>query len=140
MLIRTVAFSLMFALPSALLSGCIFAHEQSSLDPILANGDETPFAICGMSSSWQRASIEEQREKRRSNARYAGLPQGFLDFFWQSKFFFAYGNASTNCDLINLTGLWSLAPEIQIGYQDAKVHDAVLKLAEAELWVLDYQV
>ena len=123
-----------------LIAGCGLQATQSSIDQVLTEGEAIPFDVCGTWASWQRPSLEEQMEQWWSNLRYSELPQESLDAYWQSSFFFNYANASGSYDTVNLSGLWTLPAEVQRGCLDPAVQVSVLKLEEAELWVLDHQV
>ena len=123
-----------------LAAGCGQQATQSRVDQVRTAGEAIPFEVCGTWASWQRPSLEEQREQWWSNLRYSGLSQESVDAYWQGSFFFNYANASGSYDTVNLSGLWTLPAEVQSGCLDPAVQDSVLKLEEAELWVLDHQV
>ena len=120
--------------------GCGQQATRPSIDQILTEGEAVPFAVCSGWTSWKRPSLEEQRKQWWSDTRYSGLSQGILVAYWQGAFFFDYENASASYDTLNLTGLGTLPTEVQRGCPDPAVHESVLRLEEAELWVLDHQV
>ena len=120
--------------------GCGQQATRPSIDQVRTEGEAIPVELCGTWASWQRPSLEEQREKWWSDTRYSGLSQGILVAYWQGAFFFDYENASGSYDTVNLSGLRTLPAEVQRGCLDPAVQDSVLKLEIAELWVLDHQV
>lgn len=55
-------------------------------------------------------------------------------------FFVAYGNASGEYDIINLSGLWTLAGDARGKCVEPDRQDAILKLEKAEVWALPHRV
>jgi len=107
---------------------------------IAAQGEQIPFEICGESSTWTRPTEEEQRAKWWDSGRYAGGDEGVIKYPWTHNFFVAYGNASSEYDIINLSGLWTLEGDVRSQCIEPERQDAILKLQKAEVWVLLHRV
>lgn len=125
--------------PSAVLPAKIVQHTPSAKE-ISTHGEDTPFEICGESSAWVRPSEEEQTRKWWNSGRYAGIGDEYLKRLWADDFFVAYGNASTEFDLENLSGLWTLPADVRAKCLEPQRQEAVLKLQVAEIWALFHRV
>jgi hypothetical protein len=119
------------------------ACGSSTIAPVASDtaapGEQTPFVLCGESTSWTRPAEEEQAAKWWDFGRYAG-DQEEIKYLWTRNFFVAYGSASIEYDMINLSGLWTLAGDVRKKCIEPTAQDAILKLREAEVWVLLYRV
>ncbi len=103
-------------------------------------GEQVPFEICGESTSWTRPAEEEQKARWWSSGRYAGGEEKTIKYSWIHNFFVAYGSASSEYDLVNLSGLWTLVRDARTKCVEPAHQDAILKLQKAEMWVLLHQV
>ncbi len=108
--------------------------------PVAAQGEALPFEVCGESATWTRPTDGEQKAKWWDNGRYAGTDQKVIQYPWTHDFFVAYGNASSEYDVINLSGLWTLAGDERAKCIEPATQDAILRLHKAEVWVLLHQV
>ena len=111
-----------------------------TVQDIVAEGEALPVVVCGEASTWVRPSAERQREKWWENGRYAGLDEETLLYPWEHGFFVAYGTASLDYDVVNLSGLWTLPEGVREDCLEAERQEAVLKLDTAEVWLLFYRV
>jgi hypothetical protein len=125
--------------PSAVSPAKIVQHTPSAKE-ISTHGEDTPFEICGESSAWVRPPEEEQTRKWWNSGRYAGIGDEYLKRLWADDFFVAYGNASTEFDLENLSGLWTLPADVRAKCLEPQRQEAVLKLQVAEIWALFHRV
>ena len=107
---------------------------------IAIQGEQIPFEICGESTTWIRPAEEEQKAKWWNFGRYAGGDEKVIKYPWTHNFFVVYGNASVEYDIINLSGLWTLAGDIRSKCIEPDRQDAILKLQKAEVWVLLHRV
>lgn len=110
--------------------------SKPTVSGIAVQGEQVPFEICGESTTWSRPSEEEQKAKWWDFGRYAGGSDEVIKYPWTHDFFVAYGNASGEYDLINLSGLWTLAGDVRSKCIEPERQDAILKLQKAEVWVL----
>lgn len=111
-----------------------------SAKEIMALGEEISFEICGESTTWQRPAEQEQNAKWWSSGRYAGGNEEVIKYPWTRNFFVAYGHASSEYDIKNLSGLWTLSGDVRAKCFEPERHDAILKLQTAEVWVLLHRV
>ena len=118
----------------------MFISIAPTVEEILAQGDELLFEICGESTTWVRPSEQEQGAKWWDSGRYAGADEEVIKYPWTHTFLVAYGHASTEYDLTNLSGLWTLPEDVRAKCFEPEPHDAVLKLERAEAWVLLHRV
>ncbi len=125
--------------PSAVSPAKIVQHTPG-VKEISTHGEDTPFEICGESSAWVRPSEEEQTRKWWNSGRYAGIGDEYLKRLWADDFFVAYGNASTEFDFENLSGLWTLPADVRAKCLEPQRQEAVLKLQVAEIWALFHRV
>lgn len=107
---------------------------------ILSQGEEVPFEICAESTTWVRPPEETQKEKWWTFGRYIGADEEILKYPWTHNFFVAYGHASMEYDIVNLSGLWTHEEETVGCVTNPERHDAILKLEMARIWVLLYKV
>jgi hypothetical protein len=114
--------------------------NKPTVSGIAAQGEQIPFEICGESTTWIRPTEEEQKAKWWDFGRYAGGNDEVIKYPWTHDFFVAYGNASGEYDIINLSGLWTLAGEVRSKCIEPDRQDAILKLEKAEVWVLLHRV
>jgi hypothetical protein len=114
--------------------------NKPTLSGVAAQGEPIPFEICGESATWTRPAEEEQEAKWWSSGRYAGGNEELIKYPWTHDFLVAYGNASGEYDLINLSGLWTLAADARSKCTEPERREAILKLQKAEVWVLLHQV
>lgn len=98
------------------------------------------FEVCGESSTWTRPSQGEQKAKWWDFGRYTDADEQLLQYPWTHSFFVAYGQASDEYDLLNLSGLWTLAGNVRTNCLEPDRQDAILKLKMAEVWVLLHKV
>jgi len=99
--------------------------------------------VCGESTTWTRPSEEEQDAKWWTFGRYKCADEQCeqnVKAPWTHDFFVVYGDASTEYDLQNLSGLWTLQGEERAGCYEWERHEAVLRLEMAEAWVLLHRV
>lgn len=115
-------------------------QSEPTITQIMAQGEEVPFEICGQATTWVRPSEEEQRAKWWTFGRYAGGDEKVIKHPWTHNFFVTYGSASTEYDITNLSGLWTLPGGVRAPCFEAERHDAILKLQTAEIWVLLHKV
>jgi len=116
------------------------ARRQPTVAEIMAQGEELSFEICGESTTWQRPAEQEQNAKWWSSGRYAGGNEEVIKYPWIHTFFVAYGHASSEYDIKNLSGLWTLSGDVRAKCFEPERHDAILKLQTAEVWVLLHRV
>lgn len=130
-----MALRMGIAIIGSLLSACIANPDLNAL----AEGEAVPFEVCGHAPRWTRPSEAEQMAIW-EEARYAGADQDVLKYPWTHDFFLVYGNASVDYDIVNLSGLWTLPADTRSKCIEAKRQDAILKLQDAEIWVLLHEV
>jgi hypothetical protein len=114
-------------------------HQRVVTD-ILAHGDPVQFQVCGESKTWVRPTDAEENQKWWTFARYSGMDENLRQSFWTRDFFVAYGNASPEFDIVNLSGLWTLPDGVRDRCFDPLRQDAILKLQTAEVWILLHSV
>ena len=114
------------------------AQSEPTVSEIRSKGEDVNFEICGESTSWTRPSESDQDTKWWRSGRYAGLDEKAVKYPWTHGFFVAYGAASLEYDLINLSGLWTLPGDARTKCLEQS--DTILKLQTAELWALYHRV
>jgi len=107
---------------------------------IMAQGEELSFDVCGESTTWGRPTEQEQNATWWTFGRYAGGDEKVIKWPWTHNFFVAYGTASGEYDITNLSGLWTLPGDVKAKCFEPQRHDAILKLQTAEVWVLLHKV
>jgi len=123
-----------------LLAACAAPTPVPTVANVMVQGEQVPFEICGESATWTRPTEGEQKAKWWDTGRYAGGDDKVIKYPWTHDFFVAYGNASGEYDLINLSGLWTLAGDVRSKCIEPERQDAILKLQKAEVWVLLHRV
>ena len=123
-----------------LLAACAAPTPVPTVANVMVQGEQVPFEICGESATWTRPTEGEQKAKWWDTGRYAGGDDKVIKYPWTHDFFVAYGNASGEYDIINLSGLWTLAGNVRSKCIEPDRQDAVLKLEKAEVWVLLHRV
>lgn len=123
-----------------LLAACVAPTPVPTVANVMVQGEQVPFKICGESSTWVRPDEEEQKAKWWDTGQYAGSNDRVIEYAWTHDFFVAYGHASGEYDIINLSGLWTLAGIVRNKCIEPDRQDAILKLEKAEVWVLLYRV
>jgi len=116
------------------------ALHPPTVAEIMAQGEELSFEICGESTTWVRPAEQEQNAKWWSSGRYAGGNEEVIKYPWTHNFFVAYGSASGEYDITNLSGLWTLPGDVRAKCFEPERHDAILKLQTAEVWALLHKV
>jgi len=130
----------MISVAVVLLGACVAPTPVSTVANIMVQGEQVLFEICGDLDTWTRPPEVEQRAKWWDTGRYAGGDDKVIKYPWTHDFFVAYGNASGEYDIINLSGLWTLAGDVRSKCIEPDRQDAVLKLEKAEVWVLLHRV
>ncbi len=102
--------------------------------------EQIAFEVCGESSTWMRPSEEEQKSKWWDFGRYAGADEKVIKYPWTHDFFVAYGSASIEYDIINLSGLWTLPGNVRDNCLGSDRQEAIVALKTAEVWVLLHTV
>jgi hypothetical protein len=102
--------------------------------------EQITFEICGESSTWARPSEGEQKTKWWDFGRYAGGDEKVIKYPWIHDFFVAYGHASTEYDILNLSGLWTLPGNARDTCLESDRQEAIAGLKTAEVWILLHTV
>jgi hypothetical protein len=123
-----------------LLAACAAPIPVPTVANIMVQGEQVPFEICGESVTWTRPTDGEQKVKWWDNGRYAGDNDEVIKYLWTHDFFVAYGHASSEYDLTNLSGLWTLADNVRSKCIEPDRQDRILKLEKAEVWMLLHRV
>lgn len=131
---------LLLSLPIVFLTACKAKIGAPTEQKVTVQGEQIPFEICGESTTWIRPTEEEQKAKWWDNLRYAGAADEVIQYPWTHNFFVAYGHASLDYDLENLSGLWTLASDVRSKCLEPERQDAILKLEKAEVWLLFHRV